>query len=76
VAGSDWQPACCQTSDSGSSVFSTSFYQPLRSDHGSCMLGLGGIPSAWRSPTTRCPGGNIPPTAGRACHACPRGTGW
>lgn len=25
------------------------------------MVGLGGISSAWRSPTTRCPGGNIPP---------------
>ena len=25
------------------------------------MLGLGGIPSAWRSPTTRCPRGNTPP---------------
>jgi hypothetical protein len=23
------------------------------------MSGRGGIPSAWRSPTTRCPGGNI-----------------
>ena len=23
--------------------------------------GLGSIPSAWRSPTTRCPGGNTPP---------------
>jgi hypothetical protein len=35
--------------------------QPLHSDHGYCMPGLGGIPSAWHSPTTRCPGGNIPP---------------
>jgi hypothetical protein len=25
------------------------------------MLGLAGIPSAWRGPTTRRPGGNIPP---------------
>jgi hypothetical protein len=34
-------------------------HQPLCSDHGShgsCMSGLGGIPSAWRSPTTRPPG--------------------
>ena len=43
-------------------------HQPLRSDHGShgsCMSGLGGIPSAWRSPTTRCPGGNIPVSPSR-----------
>jgi hypothetical protein len=49
-------------------------HQPLRRDHGShgsCMSGLGGIPSAWRSPTTRCPGGNIlaPPSAELAMFA-------
>jgi hypothetical protein len=35
------------------------FHHDLRSDHRSCMLGLCGIPSAWRSPTTRWPGGNV-----------------
>ena len=41
-------------------------HQPWHSDHASCM---GGIPSAWRSPTTRCPGGNVPPhrRAGLPC---------
>ena len=29
------------------------FHQPLSSDHGSCMLRLGGIPSARRSPADR-----------------------
>jgi hypothetical protein len=33
--------------------------QPLCMDHTSCMLGLGGIPSAWRSRTVECLGGNI-----------------
>jgi hypothetical protein len=34
-----------------------------------------GIPSSWRSPTTRLPRGQHPlPTAGRPCQACPRGS--
>jgi hypothetical protein len=38
---------------------------------------LCGIPSAWRSPTTRCPEGNIlsqPPA--ELARLCPRGSAW
>jgi hypothetical protein len=41
----------------------------LRSDHGSCTPGMGGIPLAWRSPIIRCPEGNIPPHR-RPCLPC------
>jgi hypothetical protein len=36
-----------------------------------------GIPSAWCSPTPRCPGGQqVLSAAGRACQACPGGSAW
>jgi hypothetical protein len=54
VADSGRWSVCCQALIWGQVLL----HQPWRSDHGSCM---GGIPSAWRSPTTRCPGGNVPP---------------
>ena len=59
------------------------FHHDLRSDHRSCMLGLCGIPSAWRSPTTRWPGQRpAPPPAELAMLApgapggSPRGGRW
>jgi hypothetical protein len=40
------------------------------------MSGLGGIPSAWRSPTTRCPGGNIlAPLSAELAMLAPRAPG-
>ena len=38
--------------------------------------GLCGIPSIWRSPTTRCPGATFFPSTSPTCQACPRGTAW
>jgi hypothetical protein len=38
--------------------------------------GTCGIPSIWRSPTTRCPRGNMSMNYRPTCPACPRGSAW
>ncbi len=44
--------------------------------HTSCTLGSCGIPSIWRSPTTRQPEGSPDGTGASVVWLCPRGAVW